>query len=275
MTLSIPILFFSLAFTSGFPLPRQRLVSLAPDLTEILYALELESEIVAVSDYSDFPKDAKKKPSVGSFIAPNIERILFFKPDLVFAREGAAPPQILQALEQAKIETLSFAANHEEDIYRSLESIGKKFKKEKKAAQLIRSMKSELADVELFKKQKFKKRPRVLVQLEEFPVIIAGRNTLLDRAIELAGGINAAKVYHHYPKLQLEAVYQLKPELIIVPITTGQEQKKARLEALWKGVKGIQGIHGINADLISRASPRFSQGVKELANIFAFKPSSP
>lgn len=276
MTLSLPLLlYFSSLSTPLFSLPPHRLISLAPDITEILYALELEQKIVAVSDYSDFPRAAKKKPGVGSFVAPNIERILFFKPDLVFAREGATPPQLLQALEQTNIEILSFAARDEKDIYIILETIGKKFKKEKKATQLIWSMKSELAEVDRLKNHKLKKKPRVLIQLEEFPMIVAGRDTLLDRAIELAGGINAAKIYSHYPKLQLEAAYQLKPELIIIPVTVGQERKNGHLKDVWKSAKGIRGIYEINADLISRASPRFSQGVKQLANIFALRQSPP
>lgn len=259
------ILFLSFPNALACPIHHKRLVSLAPDLTEILYALGLENQIVAVSDYSDFPKEAQKKPRVGSFISPNLEKILSFKPDIVFARVEATPPQLIAALKQNKIEILSFPANHEDDIYQTLETVGKKFKKEKRGAELVQSMISEIKSI---KRRKVKNKPKVLVELEAFPVIVAGRNTLLDRAIELAGGINAANSYTDYPKLQLEAVYQLKPELIIIPITQKGKKKRGEMETSWKGMKHLRGIYEIDADLVSRASPRFAEGVKRLAQIF-------
>lgn len=245
------IIIFLLAFPNAFacPIHHQRLVSLAPDLTEILYALELENQIVAVSDYSDFPKEAQKKPRIGSFISPNLEKILSFKPDIVFARNGATPPQLIHALKQNKVEILSFPANHEDDIYQTLENIGGKFKREKKAREIIQSMKSE---IESIKKRKLKNKPKVLVELEELPMIVAGRHTLIDKAIELAGGINAANAYRQYPTLQLEAAYQLKPDIIIIPITQGERKKRGDIETQWKGMKHLLrggGIYEIDANL--------------------------
>ncbi|MEK7790171.1 MAG: helical backbone metal receptor [Deltaproteobacteria bacterium] len=263
------MIIFFLAFPSTFacPIHQKRLVSLAPDLTEILYALELENQIVAVSDYSDFPKEAQKKPRIGSFISPNLEKILSFKPDIVFASVEATPPQLIEALKQNKIEIFSFSANREDDIYQTIETIGEKFKREKRGAEIVQAMKSEIESIKRRLKIKRKKnKPNVLIEVEEFPMIVAGRNTLLARAIELAGGINAANSYTDYPKLQLEAVYQLKPELIIIPIT--QREGKKRGKSHWKGMKNLKGIYEIDAALISRASPRFSEGVKRLARIF-------
>lgn len=251
------------------PIHHKRLVSLAPDLTEILYALGLENQIVAVSDYSDFPKEAQKKPRVGSFISPNLEKILSFKPDIVFARDGATPPQLIHALKQNKVEILSFPANHEDDIYQTLENIGRKFKREKKARGIIQSMRSEIESIKRRLKIKRKKnKPKVLIELEEFPMIVAGRHTLIDKAIELAGGINAANAYIQYPKLQLEAAYQLKPDLVIIPITQKGGKNRGDIETQWKGMKPLRGIYEIDANLVSRASPRFAEGVKRLAQIF-------
>jgi iron complex transport system substrate-binding protein len=265
------IIIFLLANACAFacPIHHKRLVSLAPDLTEILYALELENQLIAVSDYSDYPKEAQKKPRIGSFISPNLEKILSFKPDIVFARDGATPPQLIHALKQNKVEILSFPANHEDDIYQTLENIGEKFKREKKARGIIQSMKSEIESV---KRRKLKHKPKVLVELEELPMIVAGRHTLIAKAIELAGGINAANAYRQYPTLQLEAAYQLNPDLVIIPITqrNRKEERKKRgdIETQWKGMKHLKGIYEIDANLVSRASPRFAEGVKQLAQIF-------
>lgn len=263
--LFIIIFFFAFPSTFACPIHHKRLVSLAPDLTEILYALGLENQMVAVSDYSDFPKEAQKKPRVGSFISPNLEKILSFKPDIVFARDGATPSQLIHALKQNKVDILSFPANHENDIYQTLENIGEKFKRGKKAREIIQSMRSE---IESIKRRKVKNKPKVLVELEAFPMIVAGRHTLIDKAIELAGGINAANFYTHYPKLQLEAAYQLKPDLVIIPITPGGKKKRGDIETQWKGMKPLRGIYEMDANLVSRASPRFAEGVKRLAQIF-------
>ncbi|MBI3019022.1 MAG: ABC transporter substrate-binding protein [Deltaproteobacteria bacterium] len=262
--LLLPLFFSSLNTEASVGL---RIVSLAPDLTEIVYALELEDDLVGVSDYSDFPKAARTKPSVGSFIAPHLEKILLLRPSVVLTQATATPSQIIHALQAQKISVLSFKARTEEDIYETLKTLGQKFKKEKKASQIISSMKKILLKIQ---KQNFPQKPSVLVQIEEIPLMVAGKNTLIDRVILLAGGKNAAENYAGYPKLQREVLLKLKPDIVILPETKGQKgmkQKLKRMSEAWK--KNKTPVALLPGDLLTRATPRFCEGVQKLASLLA------
>src|SRR3989338_688699 len=252
------LLFFLLSF-HALASPAPKIISLAPDLTEMVYALSLEDVLVAVSEYSDFPPQAKKLPIVGSFISPNIEKILFLHPSTVLAREGATPAELLQTLQKNKIEVLSFPAQTEKDIYATLFTIGKKFNKAEKARSLIKNMKENLAHIQ--KHTSDFQKPRVLIQIEEVHLMVAGKNTLPHRAIELSGGLNITSSYQGYPKLQREVLLKLNPDIIIIPETSGQEEKVKRMKALWKGKR----IYIISGDLLTRATPRFIEGVTALS----------
>ena len=240
-----------------------RIVSLAPDLTEIIYALDLEEHLVGVSDYSDFPEAARTKPSVGSFIAPNLEKILLLNPSVVLMESNATPSQITQAFQVRKISALSFQARTENDIYETLRTLGQKFNKEKKASELISSMQKNFKKALLNIQKQSSQKPSVLVQIEEVPLMVAGKNTLINRAIVLAGGENAASKYTGYPKLQREVLLKLKPDIVILPETKGQEQKLKRMLEAWE--KNKTPVVVFPGDLLTRATPRFCKGVQKLA----------
>ena len=91
--------------------------------------------------------------------------------------------------------------------------------------------------------------------------MVAGKNTLPHRAIELSGGLNITSSYQGYPKLQREVLLKLNPDIIIIPETSGQEEKVKRMKALWKGKR----IYIISGDLLTRATPRFIEGVTALS----------
>ena len=103
------------------------------------------------------------------------------------------------------------------------------------------------------------------MQIEEEPFMVAGQKTLPHRAIELAGGINVASSYTFYPKLQREMALKLNPDIIIIPVTRGQEKKFKRMERSWK--KTGKKVYLIDGDLISRATPRFLEGVETLSKL--------
>ncbi len=263
--LKVAFLFLPLVFNplNAKASVRARIISLAPDLTEIIYALGLENDLVGVSDYSNFPPEAQAKPSVGSFMAPNLEKILLLTPTHVLTRTGATPSYISQILQAHPISVLSFQAQNENDIYETLQRVGQLFGKEKKASELIVHMKKTFLKIQ--KETSLKKTPSVLVQIEEIPIMVAGRGTLIDRAIILAGGKNAAQAYSGYPKLQKEVAWKLNPDIVILPKTEGQELKLKSIMNAWEHHKKPTAI--ISGDLLTRATPRFCEGVQKLAQI--------
>ncbi len=270
LVLGASFLVFSCIASANTP----RIVSLAPDLTEIVYALGLEDHLVGVSEHSDFPKAARTKPSVGSFIAPNLEKIFLLRPTVVLVESQATPSQIIHALRAQKISILSFQAHTENDIYETLQTLGQKFNKEKKAFQLISSMQRNFKETFLnIQKQTSSQKPSVLIQIEETPLMVAGQDTLLDRAIILAGGKNAAHSYKGYPKLQREALLALRPDLVILPKTKGQEQKLKHITKIWK--KNKTPVVILPGELLTRATPRFCEGVQKLTHVLTHLPQTP
>lgn len=265
----IHLLFFCLIFSSlSSASTTRRVISLAPDLTEILYVLGVEDQLIATSEHSDFPPGAQKKPTIGSFISPNIEKILFFNPDLVICRSGATPLSVINQLKRTNIEVLSFWGRDENDIYETLEVLGKTFHKEKKSKEVIHHIKRQIKTIRI-QNHRGRRIPTVLIQIEEIPLIVAGQKTLPHRAIELAGGKNAAFSYSYYPKLQHEIILKLNPDIIIIPSLGDNPKKTEKIIDHWKRWKNLTAvdkkqIHVMNGDLISRATPRFIEGVNKL-----------
>lgn len=244
-----------------------RVISLSPDMTELMYSLKLEDSLVGVSEFSDFPPPAQQKTKVGSFVAPNLEKILELKPDLILAREGATPPNLLYALQQRNIEHYISRASSEKDIFENILYLGKKFKKEKIASKIILEHQKKLAI--LSKKLKTLQKPSVLIQIETAPTIIAGQNTLMSRAIELAGGINAATEFRQYPRLQTEHILKLNPSFIIFAVPNGAAKMMTQEWMKWPHMEAVQKNHlyTVQADLLSRASLRYFDGIVSLAKI--------
>ncbi len=259
------LLFFeSLLFSA----PPQRIISLAPDLTEILYALDLGDWIVATADHSDFPKEARTIPRIGSFISPSLEKILFLKPDLILARVGATPVSLLAELKKQKIKTLSFPGKDENDIYETLQILGKTLGREKKSEVLITQMKDQIKKISrkiLLRKIK----PRILIQIEERPLIVAAKETLPHRIIELSGGTNVTDIFTGYPKLQLETVMKLDPDIIVI---LSEKPSAKNFWAPWKTLKAHKHMYALNGDTFSRATPRILLGIQALSSIIETSP---
>ncbi|MBI4041629.1 MAG: ABC transporter substrate-binding protein [Deltaproteobacteria bacterium] len=248
----------------------ERIISLAPDLTETLYALSLQDEIVAVSEFSNFPKEAQKKQTIGTFMAPSLEKILYFKPTVIIAKRHATPQHLLQKLRQSGIHLLEFKTQHEIDIFEMILQLGKKFGKEQKAKRLCTSLKEMLFTIQ--NRVRNLEKPRVLIQIELVPPMFVGKQTLLDRAIELAGGMNAIQHHKGYPKLQKEAALQLNPDIILIPLTKGDENKSQDIQSSWKSWVSVPAVrhHRIftmDGDLTTRAGPRFGEGIAHMAHL--------
>ena len=254
------LFFLSFLFLTSAFADSARVISLSPDLTEILFDLGITQEIIATVDHSDFPEGANNIMRVGSFVSPNIEKILSLNPTLVLCRHGATPQKTLSILKDNKIPFQCFSCNTLKDIFHSIYRLGELLHKEEKAHLLIKEMKHSLKESQ--KKISSSLKPRVLIQLEETPLMVAGKETLLDEALRLSGGINAASQFKGYPKVQREMVLKLNPEIILIPITKGEEEKFKRMANVWQGQKRV---YLINGDLISRGTPRFIQGIRELS----------
>ncbi len=236
-----------------------RIVSLSPAMTEILFSLGEEKNLVGVTTYCDYPEAAKRIYKVGDFSNPSIERILELKPDLVIVN---LPEQsrIKQQLEKFGIRTFDSSPQTIDDIYAEILLLGKILKKENKADSLVSYMRMNIRAHNY-------KRKRVFIELSPKPLITIGANSYLNELIEMAGGKNIfADMKKDYPVISQEQVILRDPEIIIV---LHPEPVMERLG--WQNVTAIKSnkvYTDLNQDWLMRPGPRLVFGFKELERIF-------
>ena len=247
--------------------PPARIVSLAPSITEVLFAIGLSEQIVGVTQFCDYPPEARAKPKVGAAF-PNIESVLALQPDLVLAAREFIRPDVLSKLEQLKIATYILEAKTLEDILSHIQTLGRMLERTAAADGLATSMRRRIADVKA--RTEPLPRPRLLYVLNSDPLVTVGPGSFIHQLIELAGGTNvAARARAAYPKLNLEEVLSQDPEVIVFPVGMSEgipahEQQRWQRWATVSAVKHGR-FHRIPSVLLDRPGPRIVEGLEMLA----------
>src|SRR5215216_4434460 len=254
--------------------PAQRVVSMAPSNTEILFAIGVGEQVVGRDTLSDFPEEAKSATDIGStFDALNTELIVSLKPDLVLAAEINTPEQVKQ-LEDLGL-TVYYLKNPLtlEEMYGNLELVAQLTGHTEEAAALIESLKARVAAVDE-KIAPISSRPGVFYELDgtdPAKPFTAGTGTFIDQLIERAGGHNIAADLDGYPQMSLEQVVAADPAFIILgdarygvsAVTIAQRPGWENLSAVKNGK-----VLPFNDDLVSRPGPRLVDALEELAKTF-------
>jgi iron complex transport system substrate-binding protein len=257
----------------------KRLVSLAPSITETLYAIGLADRVVGVTEFCDYPPEARNKPKVG-YSNPNLETIVALQPDLVLAPRDFIRPDVLGKLEQLKIPTFVVEAKTVEDIASQIQLIGRMLDRSEVANPIAMELRRRLT--ELKRRTEMLARPRVLYVLNSQPLITVGPGSFIHQLIEIAGGANvAAGAASPYPRLSIEAVLKEDPQLIIFPVgaSEGIPQGEQELWKRWKTMTAVKtdSFYHIASDLLNRPGPRIVLGLEKLAEIIhpeVFTPSN-
>ena len=249
----------------------QRIVSLAPGITETLYALNLDHQIAGVTTFCDWPSAARKKTRIGGFTNPSIEKIISLKPDLILATADGNRKDTVQQLERLGLAVYVTKPSDTDGVLRSIVNIGQITNREADARKLVKKLKGRLDNITA--QIKHKNKPRVFFQLGMEPIITAGRGTLIDDVIERAGGVNVAgHDTANYPRYSAEGIMAASPEVIVfAPMVNDREFVMVkRFWTRYGEVPAVKNnrIYPINADLINRASPRIVDAVEKLALIF-------
>src|SRR5439155_23682367 len=204
----------------------QRIVSLAPSITEILFAIGLGERVVGVTQYCDYPPEAQAKPKVG-YTHPSLEAIVALQPDLVLAPRELLRADALGKLEQLEIPTYVLDAQTVDSILAHIQTLGRILGAQTAADELTGRMRRRIEDIRV--RTSSLPRLRVLYVLNSEPLITVGPGSFIHQLIELAGGSNiAARAQVAYPRLSMEAVLKEDPELILFP--TGRAEGIARGE---------------------------------------------
>jgi iron complex transport system substrate-binding protein len=248
-----------------------RIISLAPGITETLYALGLADNIAGVTTFCDWPVAARTKQRIGGFTNPSIEKIVSLKPDLIIATaDGNRRDTVLQ-LENLGLSVYVINPADANGVLRNILQIGKITNREETAVKLAGKLQNRLNNITA--QIRNKKKPRVFFQLGRASLFTAGNKTLINEVIERAGGINVAgHDTARYPVYSTEGIIAASPEIIVyAPMVN--DKKFVSVKTSWQKFGEIPAvknnkIYPIDADLINRASPRIFDAIEIMALIF-------
>ena len=251
--------------------PPKRIVSLAPSMTEILFALELGDNIVGVTSFCDYPEGAKAKPKIGGMSNPSLEAVVLLKPDLVVMTTDGNPKEFEERLRALKIQTYVFTARRIAELPNGYREMGRVLGVAKKAEELALEMEKALRRFgsRVNGQGSGKAKQKVLFIVWPDPLIVAGPGTAMDDAITLLGQENiAGDAMSTYPKYSLEEVIRRAPEVLIIGKGSGMDMR-----AVSKGI--LQRLGSVPAvknnavcfvsDNLYRLGPRIVPGIEELS----------
>lgn len=245
-----------------------RLVSLAPSITEMLFALGLDEQIVGVTEFCDFPAAAKSKTKVG-YSNPNIETLVSLQPDLVLAPREFLRADLQAKLDQLKIPTFVLDAKTLEDIPSHIQTLGRILERSTEANAVALALRQRMAEIR--RKAEPLPRKRVLYVLNSQPLITVGPGSFIHQMIGFAGGINvASQATVPYPRLSMETVLKEDPEVLVFPVGTVESVPRSEQQQWqrWTSLSAIKNrrVHEVSSNLLNRPGPRIVEGLEQLAN---------
>lgn len=243
----------------------ERIVSLAPSITEILFSLQLGNKITGVTDFCDYPEEAARKPKVGWLISPSIEKIVTLQPDIVFATTEGNKPEIVDELERMSIKTYVLNPRNIHDVLGDIIAIGDISGRTSVAAERVRSLKSRIDAVE--KRLSDGRKRRVMYIVSTDPIISAGPGSFIHDLIVTAGGLNIMSDSPvRYPHVNIEEIISRDPEIIIAP--RDQIEQIKGWKSRWGGISALSDgmVFPINPDIVSRPGPRIIDGLELISD---------
>lgn len=238
----------------------ERIVSLAPSVTETLFALGLSDRIVGVTSYCDYPPEAKLKEKIGDTMRPSIERIVALKPDLVIASTASQLEQFVRNLDQVGIPIYVSNPQNIDGVLSSIERIGEVTDATMRARELTEDLRRRINTVE--RRVAGAARPRVFLILGREPLITAGGSSFINDIVARAGGQSiSANEKADYPQYSLETVVAQQPEVIL--IQDGERQLPDRLRQT--PAARTSRVYHIEDGLLLRPGPRIVDGLEQMA----------
>ena len=245
--------------------PAERIISLAPSLTEILFAIDAGKRIVGVIEYSDFPLEAKKLPVIGRFDLLNVEKIVELEPDLIVAWKSGNPERSIEQLKTLGLTVFLSELTDLPSISEQMKNISKLTGTEREASSAITNFNQTYQS--LVAEYSGRKLVKTFYQVWDTPIITAGGKDFINDIIKLCSGENVFKDINQIaPKVGLEAVIFADPEVII---GSGSDQTRPDWLDNWKRwpkIKAVskQNLFSVNPDLIQRQTPRILIGAKQM-----------
>lgn len=265
VTILFIVLLVGIAARYSYAETPKRIVSLAPSMTELLFAFGLEDRIAGVTSFCDYPESAKKKPKIGGMSNPSLEAVISLKPDIVVMTVDGNPKEFEERLRSMKIKTYVFRARRLPEFPQGIREMGAELGVKEKADLLAGEIEKTLA--------KFRKagppaqQKKVLFIIWPEPLIVAGRGSITDDALTLLGQKNISDDSRtSYPKYSIEEIIRRAPDVIFIGRGKGMEEISEGLLQRLKTVSAVKnGRVFYVSDYLYRLTPRTVKGVEELA----------
>jgi iron complex transport system substrate-binding protein len=246
-----------------------RLVSLAPSITETLFALGLGDEVVGDTDYCEYPPEARQKPHVGSILNPSLEKIVSLKPDLVIGSPEANRRETADQLARLRIPIYGVKARSLEETLRSIEDLGRVLGHEAAGRALAERLRQRVAAVE--RRAATRRHPRVLFVVWYRPLTTAGPHSFIDDVLRRAGGLPVTEdLEGEWPRISLEEALRRDPDVILFPRSEAFSPSLEEFSHLpgWKELSAVKTHHlYLISDTIIRPCPRLIDALEEVARI--------
>lgn len=244
------------------PVNIERAISLAPNLTENIFAIGAGNKLIGVTTFCNYPKETEKIAKIGDTINPNLEAIIALKPQIVFVSTASQVESFTKTLEQQKIAVFVTNPSNIEGVYQSLFQLGEVLNEKEKANLLVESLKKRAAEIET--RTASAKDTKVFVQISKEPLFTIGKTSFITDLINRAGGLSVtANIAEAYPKFSKETALALQPEAIIL---SDSEDNREPNEVFKDSPAMKNGkIFKINADLLSRPGPRMFEALEQIA----------
>lgn len=251
----------------------ERIVSLAPSNTEILYALGLGDKIVGVTDFCDYPEEAKEKEKVGGFSDANIEKIVALEPDLILITD-IHTGEVLPELERLGLTAFTIDPRSLDEVVESIILIGEITGKDDEASQMAARMTERINAVKAKTDNLAdEQRPKVFFIIWHEPLMTVGTDTRIHELIETAGGRNIIQDAEGYPMIDLETLIDANPQVIIADSGAGDAAgllyDYATTEPRLKDVDARinNRVYEIETDLVTLPTPRMIDGLEKFAEL--------
>lgn len=265
--------------------PPQRIVSIAPGLTEAIFLLGAGERVVGVTEFCDYPPQAATREVIGGMTNPSVEKIVGLQPDLVVVTRGA-PIEVIDSLRTAGLAVIGKSPETVRDVIDDIRDLGQYLGIEEQADRTAGALEQRLEAVVERGRKTFGEAggPTVLMIIGLEPVFVAGPGSFADDMIALCGGRNVigaaqGEQVSAWPQYSLERIVQHDPEIIISTLENHEAEEGATLARLrgltgWRDLQAVKRgrVYDINADLLLRTGPRLLDGLEAVAQVIQARP---
>ena len=250
-----------------------RIVSAAPAVTEMLFALGAGDRVVAVTDQCNYPEDARHLPRIGGFWTPSMERVLAAQPDLVIGSRGN-PPDFVSTLRKSGVPVVTVDPKTLRDIFAAIGAIAGLIGAKPAGERLVASMQARLEAVKrAIADVPEGKRPTAFLVLQVSPPWTAGAGTFQDDAIRAAGGANIASDLKGFAAYSTESLVARNPDFLLLSTMDGDRERMRKEVMESAGMRQLSAVRNkrvlvLESDPLMRAGPRIVEAIEAMARAF-------